>query len=243
MNGRILVWFSYGAASACAAKLAVAKYQSDNLEILNCNTTVAEHPDNSRFCVDVERWIGRTVKVIESERFKSPREVWEERRYMSGPKGAPCTDVLKRKPRIAYQQPDDVHIFGFTADEQRRIANFEVDNPHLWLEWILRDAGLTKPDCFRMLSEAGIELPAMYRLGYKNNNCLGCVKATSPSYWNAIRRDFPDVFSDRAKQSREIGARLARVKGVRVFLDELPPDSTEHVEENLSCGPQCVRAA
>ncbi len=55
-------------------------------------------------------------------------------------------------------------------------------------------------------------------------NCLGCVKATSPTYWNHVRRVHPEVFADRAAQSREYGAKLVRAKGERIFLDELDPE-------------------
>jgi PP-loop superfamily ATP-utilizing enzyme len=40
---RVLVWFSCGAASAVAAKLAVEKY-GDQCEVLYCDTLAYEHP-------------------------------------------------------------------------------------------------------------------------------------------------------------------------------------------------------
>ena len=108
------------------------------------------------------------------------------------------------------------------------------------LSWILRDLKISKADCLWMLKESGIKTPALYDLGYKNNNCLGCVKASSALYWNMVRRDFPDVFQRRAEQSRRFGARLTRVNGVRVFLDELPIDYLgADPLDDISCGPDC----
>lgn len=52
---RILCWFSCGAASAYAAKIACESYGSE-LEILYCDTLAYEHPDNRRFMKDVEQW-------------------------------------------------------------------------------------------------------------------------------------------------------------------------------------------
>lgn len=236
---RRVVWYSCGAASAVAAKLIIDRYGSEEVDVVHCNTMRNEHPDNERFTVDVEKWIGKRVSVIESTKFSTVEDVFSSRRYMSGRKGAPCTVELKKKPRFAYQHPDDIHIFGFTVDEKKRALRFAEDNHELNLEWPLIDAGVPKSRCLEMIAEAGIDIPAMYRLGYSNNNCLGCVKATSPHYWNAIRRDFPEVFERRAVQSRGIGCRLARLKGKRIFLDELPASATEVVEEDLSCGPQC----
>ena len=78
-------------------------------------------------------------------------------------------------------------------------------------------------------------------MGYPNANCIGCVKATSPTYWNHVRKMHPVQFEERAKQSREIGARLVRVKGERIYLDELPADAIGRPMKNLDfeCGIFC----
>jgi hypothetical protein len=89
-----------------------------------------------------------------------------------------------------------------------------------------------------MLRAAGIALPAMYGLGFDHNNCLACPKATSPGYWNRTRRLFLEVFERRARQSRLLGVRLVRVKGVRMFLDELPPEA-DAPDDDIDCGPVC----
>jgi hypothetical protein len=242
MEPRVIAWFSCGAASACASKLAVEKY-GDRVTIVYCNTLKSEHSDNLRFMRDVERWIGKPIAIIGSLKYKSVDDVFEARKYMSGPKGAPCTVEMKKMPRFEFQQPDDIHIFGYTAEEQKRIDKFEMNNPELTLEWVLRDNNMDKRRCWRELVNAGIEIPDMYQLGYRNNNCIGCVKASSSVYWNMIRDDFPDIFAQRAKQSRRIGAKLVWFKKRRIFLDELPPNVYLGKLENISCGPECGVAA
>jgi hypothetical protein len=236
---RTVVWFSCGAASAVAAKLAVEKYK-DNCTVVYCNTLASEHPDNARFFKDVACWLGRPISVISSEQYESVDDVFMQTRYMAGLNGARCTVEMKKVPRKKFQKPDDLHIFGLTADEKPRIERFTQEHPELDLEWNLLEAGLTKDDCLKRISEVGIVLPTMYRLGYRNNNCLGCVKATSAKYWNMTRRDFPEVFERRARQSRELNVRLTRVRGQRIFLDELPADYMAGGLENISCGPDCA---
>lgn len=233
---RRVCWFSCGAASAVAAKLAL---EEGPVEVVYCNTARSEHPDNERFLGDVERWLGVKVRVIGSTKYETVDEVFMGERYMSGIQGAKCTVMLKKKPRFAWQHPDDVHIFGLTADEGGRIKLFEHNNPELKLEWTLRERGVTKKKALQMIKEAGIELPVMYRLGFRNNNCLGCVKSQSPAYWNLTRRHFPEVFERRALQCRELGVKLVKVKGVRISLDDLPPHEEEDLQEDLSCGPEC----
>ena len=49
---RHVVWFSCGAASAIAAKVAVEKY-GDSVEVVYCDTLSSEHPDNARFYREV----------------------------------------------------------------------------------------------------------------------------------------------------------------------------------------------
>lgn len=191
---RILVWFSCGAASAVASKVAVDKY-GDLCEVVTCDTRNTEHPDNERFLQDVERWIGKPITQLRSSKYASTDDVFAATRYMSGSKGARCTTELKKLPRVAFQRETDTHIFGYTADEQRRADDFEKRNPELAVEWILIDEGISKEDCLKRLTSAGIALPKMYSLGFDHNNCMGCVESASPGYWNRTRKLFPDVFA------------------------------------------------
>lgn len=235
---RRVLWFSCGGASAVAAKLAVDAY-GDGCTVAYCDTMKTEHPDNERFFNDVQAWIGRPIKRIRSDKYASIDEVFERTKYMAGVNGARCTTEMKKLPREAFQQPGDIHIFGYTADEQKRADDFEARNPSLQVEWLLIDRGITKTECLRILNQHRIALPAMYSLGFAHNNCLGCVKATSPGYWNRTRRLFPEVFARRAAQSRALGVRLARIgKDERVFLDELPEDAWG-ADDPIECGPVC----
>lgn len=235
---RVVAWFSCGAASAAAAYLALKEY-GKRVDVVYCDTMASEHPDNLRFFLHVQRWLQRDITVIRSDKYTTVDEVFEQTRYMSGIAGARCTVEMKKVPRHVYQRPDDVHVFGFTADEVGRVERFTANNPELIADHILVRHGWGKASCLDLLRRKGIALPAMYALGYRNNNCIGCVKATSRAYWASIRRDFPDVFERRAKLSRELGVRLTRVSGERVFLDELPPDVPDEPMENISCGPEC----
>lgn len=238
----IAVWFSCGAASAVAAKKTVEKY-ADLYDIFIINNPVDEEDrDNVRFMTDVSTWIGKPIfQAINGEiGHTSAMQVWEDRKYMSGNKGAPCTVLLKKAARHQYELKNkiDFHVLGFTADEQSRHDRFiKYERPNTIP--VLIDAGITKEMCFEIIREAGIELPNVYKLGYPNANCIGCVKATSPTYWNHVRKMNPDVFEQRSIQSRKIGARLVRHKGKRIFLDELPPDAVGRKMKSYECGSFC----
>lgn len=241
----IAVWFSCGAASAVAARETLRQY-GDRCTVRVLNNPVAEEDDdNRRFLRDVEQWLGVTVESVTNPFFPnaSAEEVWDYRSYMAGVSGAPCTNTLKKAARRHWQRHNHVdwHVLGFVAGEEKRHSGF-VENESANLLPVLIDTRLTKGDCYQVLFEAGIEVPRMYKLGYPNANCIGCVKATSPTYWNHVRQQHPEVFQRRAEQSRRLGARLVRVKGQRYFLDELHPDTQGRPMKDMDfeCGVFCA---
>lgn len=238
----IAVWFSCGAASAVAAKLTVEKYgETHNILIVN-NPVKEEHPDNLRFKDDVERWIGYPIIEAKCKEFPSASivDVFDKRNYVEGNKGAPCTYNLKKQARYEFEKANDIdwHVLGFTIDEWERQKKFNTRERANALPVLISEL-VTKDDCFEILTKANIKLPEIYSLGYPNANCIGCVKATSPTYWNLVRETFPDVFEQRAEQSRRIGCRLVRVKGKRIYLDELKTTDKGRPIKSWECGIFC----
>jgi len=240
MTDRIVSWFSAGAASAVATKLVLAKYP--DAVVARCIVT-NEHQDNDRFAADCEAWFGRPILNLRSAEYADCWEVWEKRRYLNGIAGAPCTLEMKKRPRQDFEREFDpqAQAFGFTVEEQRRADRFRKQNPEVRLLTPLIDAGLSKADCMGMLDRAGIALPAMYSLGFANNNCRGCVKARSPGYWSLVRREFPDDFARMATLSRDIGWTPCRAgDDTPIWLDELDPawpaqDDSPDIECSLLC--------
>lgn len=215
---RTIAWYSCGAASAVAAKL------SGGLPVY-CETG-SEHPDNERFLLDCERWFGRPIKRIKNPKYVNTWQVWKDRRYLAGIDGAPCTVALKVEPRLAFQRPDDIHVFGYTADlsDMARASRLRDTYPELTILTPLIERGLDKAACIAMVERAGIAPPVIYAMGFQNNNCIPCVKATSPAYWALVRERFPLHFDRMAKLSRELDVRLCRVNDERRFIDEIPLD-------------------
>lgn len=240
----IVVWFSSGAASAIAIQETIKQYGYNNtIRVVN-NPVAEEDSDNTRFLYDVADWLNVDIEFATNSKYPDHKckDVWNDRNFMSGPTGAPCTLELKKGARQQWEKENHVdwHVLGFTADEEKRYNRFvltERDN----VIPVLIDAGLTKQDCYDRLVHAGIEPPRVYKLGYPNANCIGCVKATSPTYWNHVRKMHPEVFEDRAEQSREIGAKLVRYKGQRIYLDELPVDAVGRPLKSMDieCGIFC----
>jgi len=230
---RTVCWFSCGAASAVATKIALAERES---ELVIAYTEVKEeHPDNRRFLAECEEWFGQKIEVLGNDFYD--RSIYRvfEKNYIRTPKGAPCTRALKKQIRERFERPTDRQVFGYTAEEQARLDRFIDANADVNIWTPLIDKGLGKEDCLAMLKNAGIELPAMYKLGYHNNNCIGCVKG-GMGYWNKIKVDFPEHFDRMAK--------LERFKKQTIFkdryLDELKPTDGNYPQEpNIECSIFC----
>lgn len=238
----IAVWFSNGAPSACALKLTIERYGRENVRALN-NPVAEEDDDNRRFASDVAKWCGVEIETVINPTYPdaSAEAVWDRRGGMSFPKGAPCTTHLKKEARQHWERTNkaDWHVFGFTAEEKSRHDRFVLTERSNVLP-VLIDARMTRGMCAEMLRSAGIVLPRVYSWGFPNANCVGCVKATSPAYWNLVRSVAPDVFSRRAEQSRRLGAKLVRVKNRRIYLDELSPTARGRPLKSMpECGLFC----
>jgi PP-loop superfamily ATP-utilizing enzyme len=237
-NERIVCWFSCGAASAVATKLAIADNNGKQPLIIAYTEVAEEHPDNKRFLKDCESWFGQEIQILRNEFYEGSIYRVFEKNYIRTPKGAPCTRALKKQVRQRFERPTDRQVFGYTAEEQARLDRFIDANNDVDIWTPLIDKGLSKEDCLAMLKNAGIELPEMYRLGYHNNNCIGCVKG-GMGYWNKIKVDFPEHFDRMAK--------LERFKGQTVFkdryLDELKPSDGHYpTEQNIECSIFCQMA-
>lgn len=210
-----------------------------------------EHPDNRRFLADCEKWFGHPVTVVQSDKYHgSTYEVWEKRHMMMNGRThlAICSEELKRFAIAKVKRADDITAIGYTSDKRdaRRAQRLEKMFPAEEFIFPLIERGLTHADCLAMIERAGIELPLMYRLGYQNANCIGCVKG-GEGYWNKIRRDFPEQFVQIAniQESLGPGANLFRDRhtGVRYSLRELPPDKGRYEDEpEISCGFVCAMA-
>lgn len=237
---RTLVWFSCGAASAIAARL-ILREEPDAI-LVRCETG-NEDPDNHRFEADVVRWLNKPVTILKSTEYDRVPDVWKKQRYMSGIHGAPCTTAMKVEPRLLFQRPTDIHVFGYTADKRdvSRFQQLQKTYFELTMRAPLIERGISKASCLAMIERAGLVLPRSYGMGFPNANCLksGCVKATSADYWSLYRKHFPEGFAETATTARELGVRLCRLNGERRFIDEIPLDHPTSNPLQPSCDFLC----
>lgn len=228
---RLVCWYSHGAASLVAAKLAIEnqpKLYPNHEIIVACIHLENELHEPERDRV-VESYLGHKILILKDEKYGANVDnVIEKTRYMSGVYGARCTKELKKQVRFDWQRNNDVHVFGMTIDEESRIDNILDAEPELEIYAPLIEAGLTKQDCFKIMTDAGLELQMMYKLGYHNNNCIGCLKASGAGYWNKIRKDFPEVFERRAHQEKMLDVALVKMSAAKT--ERLHPEALEKMK-------------
>lgn len=229
-------WFSAGVSSAVATKLAI-----DQIDRVIYTHIDDQHQDTMRFVMECQEWFGKPVEILQSE-YQTVEAAClgaGGRGYINGPGGAACTHRLKRQVRLDWQRDHEKEhlrfVWGIDFAERHRCIRLEETMPLQEHLFPLVEAGMTKEYAHKVLTASGIKRPAMYDLGYHNNNCVGCVKG-GMGYWNKIRDDFPEVFSSRAKMERRIGATC--IKGI--YLDELDQERGRHLPPIVAdCGIFC----
>lgn len=249
-EGRFLVQFSCGAASAVAVKLVLAKYGHDRVHIINA-FMADEHEDNRRFLSDCRNWFEHDIQVVGDQKYgASALEVWEKTRYIKGPHGATCTKRLKRDILGPHMRQTDIHVLGYTAEEDDRFISWQQENPGFTGIAPLIKNNLGKSDCLGIIDRAGLILPITYRLGFDNANCLNCCKG-GMDYWNKIRKHFPERFNRAAEIEKSIGpnARMLVFRsgpraGDRMWLTELTEEmGLAYADEpSISCSFFCQMA-
>ncbi len=224
-DGCVIAWWSGGITSAVACRLAIDKYPNVRIVYIHINS---HHSDTLRFKADCENWYGREIEQYQAVKYKDQIEVVSKRKYINGPTGAPCTKVLKKDVRELVEAKLDwsnqVYGFEFEKTQVNRAIRWQEQWRYTNSLFPLIENKLNKNECAGIVQSSGIEIPTMYKLGYNNNNCIGCVKGGA-GYWNKIRVDFPEVFKNMAETERKVNATCLKDKNGKIYLDELDPNA------------------
>ncbi len=227
-------YFSAGVSSAVATKMMISEI--DRVMYTHIDD---HHPDTMRFVRDCEEWFGKPVEIWQSP-LKTVDNACRSASFIKDRNGgATCTKRLKKMVRKEFEREHEGEmciVWGLDIDEEHRCDRIRLAMDRHEHRFPLIEERMTKGDAHQALKASGIKRPTMYDLGYHNNNCVGCVKG-GMGYWNKIRKDFPEVFAERAALERLIGFPIIRTG---VWLDELAPDRGRHKEPICDdCGIMC----
>lgn len=231
---KIICWWSGGITSAVACKVALDIYGLESCRFIMIDTC-NEHPDTYRFRNDCSKWYGKDIETITGVggEYKNIQDVWRKHKSLNVATGAICSTQLKRRVREKWQETIDFdyQVFGFEFDKKEfnRAKSLKMNHGKAKGVYPLLMMGYDKEDCLEIVKNAGIDIPIMYKMGFRNNNCFktGCVQG-GIGYWQKMKRDFPDKFDKMAEMEHE----LTNLKGEPVtMLKDQTKESLDKVKK------------
>lgn len=234
MSDKIICWWSGGITSAVACKVAIDLFGKDRCRVIMIDTC-NEHEDTYRFKDDCAKWYGIPIEVITAigSKYQNIQDVWRKYESLNTANGAVCSSDLKRAVRKQWQKTNEYQhqVFGFEFDKKEfnRAKSLSEYYPEANGIYPLLMVGYDKDKCIEVVQNAGIEIPVVYKLGFRNNNCFntGCVQG-GIGYWQKMKRDFPDKFDAMARMEHE----LTNEKGQPVtMLKDQGKDAKRLVQE------------
>ena len=216
----IICWWSGGIASAVACKIAIDMYGLDRCRVVFIGTK-NEDEDTYRFFVDCEEWYNTKIETITAigpgKKYTCIEDVWYEFESLDVAHGAICSSELKRQVRIDFQRRNtySYQVFGFDKSEPKRAANIKKNYPASKPIFPLLMFMYSKADCIKIIEESGIEIPRVYKYGFRNNNCFntGCVQG-GIGYWQKMLKEFPE----KVHKMHQIEKDLTELKGKPVTI-------------------------
>lgn len=207
----IICWWSGGVTSAVACRLALDIWGSDRCRIIMIDTK-NEHPDTYRFKEELEKkYYGIEIEVITAigDTYDSIQDVWYKHKQLNTANGAVCSYMLKRRVREKWEKENtfSAQVFGFEFEKKEfnRAMALKLNHPHTNPKFPLLMYGCDKDYCIKEFERLNIKLPAPYRMGFNNNNCLqtGCISG-GIGYWQKIQRELPELFEKMAKIEHDL---------------------------------------
>ena len=101
----------------------MAGYLAENVDEYIYIDIENQHPDSMRFIKDCEKALGKSITILQSP-YRNKENVIKSFRYINGPTGAKCTEVLKKRPRKEWEERhkefDITYVWGIDIEERNR---------------------------------------------------------------------------------------------------------------------------
>ncbi|TMR90544.1 hypothetical protein [Nonomuraea basaltis] len=215
---RHVIQMSGGIGSFCAAERVRVRYGAENMVLLFADTKV-EDPTLYQFLHAAAAYLKAPLVTVEDGR--TPFEVFRDVRWIGNSRVAPCTKHLKQKPCRAWLEehcdPADTILYvGIDHSESHRTPPITAG----WAPWrvefpMCEEPHLTREEMFDRCRAADIELPRLYSLGFKHNNCGGCCVRAGKKQWLRTLQEFPERYAEAERQEEELRAELGDVSILR----------------------------
>jgi hypothetical protein len=202
-----IVFFSGGIGSFFTAKRVIDRHGADNTILLFTDTLI-EDEDLYRFMDEASSFFSVPITKIADGR--TPWEVFKDVRWLGNSRLAQCSHILKQKTARKWLhanfKPDECVLYlGIDWTEEHRTvaprknwAPYEVQFP------MCEEPLIDKADMMNYLTEIGIEIPKLYKLGFSHNNCSGmCVRGGQGHFINLLKT-MPERYAEVEKVEKEM---------------------------------------
>lgn len=212
---RAIVALSGGKASAWCADWAFRNFAKEDV-VLYFNDTKWEHEDLYRFLDDLSRHFDHPVTFDSDGR--SVEQLFYDHNALANNRMPFCSRILKAERLQKFYKDGDTIIFGIgcaEAHRARRISEVYAEYSRRKKKWpklrfplIGEQIGSEAIDQF--LTDAGIDEPLLYRLGFKHNNCSGGCVRSGKGQWLHLLNTLPDVYAERERVERELSEHVGK---------------------------------
>lgn len=192
-----VVMYSGGVSSWACAKRVAARFGTDNLTLLFCDTK-GEDEDTYRFMRESAANVGgRLVEIADG---RTIWEVFRAERFLGNSRIDPCSKILKRVMADRWLRdhyaPDACTVYvGIDWTESHRYERLAPRKlPWIYEAPLLEAPYFTKEDLHLWGEREGLRRQRLYLLGMSHANCGGgCVKA-GIGHWSQLWQVMPDRY-------------------------------------------------
>ena len=169
------------------------------MEYVFCDTG-EELPETHEYLDRLEVFLGKKINRLNPDRpFKHYLQVY--RGVLPDARTRWCTRKLKIEPFERFVGDDLCYSYvGIRADEPQR-KGYISTKPNIIAQYPFIEAGITKPDVFRMLEESGLGIPKYYEWRSRSG-CYFCFFQQKIE-WVGLLENHDDLF-DKAMEFEKI---------------------------------------
>ncbi len=198
---RNIIALSGGLASAYTADFVLKNIDCN--AILYFNDTKWEHEDLFRFLKDLENYWNK--EIFFDVNGSSPEDIFYEKNFLGNNRVPLCSRFLKAEMLQKFAQKGDTLFFGIDLLEKHRAVRIAqvYSNLEMKTRFPLIENEILKPEIYKWLKNIGIEIPALYKMGFKHNNCSGGCVRSGKKQWLHLLKVLPKVYEERERVENE----------------------------------------